>query len=146
VPNGRAALSSGADRGWTRIARGQRTVTLQDVSPGLYQMALLEYPGHVNDILYRTGADATLRYIWVPPTTGASSVTSQVPSALVIRDVYCNESVRKSWMSKRISATQKSLGMLNTGFVHEASGVWHGPCNNDNPDTTNTQETGEAGA
>lgn len=150
VPNGRSALSGGTDRGWTLIVPGQLTATFNDLTPGLYQYSLLEYPGNIHDILLRDAASATLRFIWIPPAAGTGPAMTQVPSTLIIRDIYCEQARRTALYNARITATQVALGMRPHGFVWQRPGggeFWHAPsCPAPNPDTNDLQVTGDAGA
>jgi prepilin-type N-terminal cleavage/methylation domain-containing protein len=150
VPGGRSALAStGATRGWTKISRGATTITLQDVAPGLYEFGFLEYPGKQSVRPY-TPAGAPPNYIWVPPVAGSAAVTTQVPSTLWIRDQHCDIAGRDKLMGMRITAQQTALGERKLGFLwlNPANGktYWMGPCTDENPDHTPTQQTGTAGA
>ncbi len=152
VPNGRAALANGEDRGWTKIVRGMKSVTLKAVTPGLYQMSVLEYPGTSKELFVNEGAFAGARYIWVPPVSGTAPVTTQYPTTLKIRDVRCDSDTRNALMAARITPTQIALGLAGRGFLwdkpdtEEIEHIWHGPCTGQNIDPSTEQTTGEAGA
>jgi hypothetical protein len=148
VPAGRSALANGADRGWTKINRGDTSVVINDVSPGLYQLDLLEFPGNHSIPLYQP-LTPTLRYVWIAPKVGTTAEMTQVPATLTLRDEYCDIAGRQALMAARIVPWQTSLGMLNTGFIWigpDSREYWHGPCTNDNPNHEQNQNTGTAGA
>lgn len=149
VPGGRSALATGQSLGWTTIAPGARSVTINGVTPGLYQFSMLEFPGVDKDILLRTGATTALRYIWIPPVAGSTAVRTQVPARLEIRDIYCLQSQRTVLYNARITAQQKALGQAPHGFVWTkgAKEYWHDPkCPDPNSFTGSVETTGMAGA
>lgn len=147
VPNGRASTSSGSTtRGWTSIHRGATSVDLVDVSPGLYAMQLVEYPG--SRILTKSDAlmATTSTYVWVPPLSASAS--TRVPESLVLTDPYCDAARRDALMNQRITPQQRALGMLTQGFTWYgvSPGVWHGHCTEENQDQSTVEVEGGAGA
>lgn len=147
VPTGRASTSTGSSlRGWTRIERGATSVDVVDVSPGLYALQLLEYPGDraltKSDVL----SDTPSSFVWVPPLSASES--SRVPNRIVLTDVFCDAAGRDSLMNQRITPHQRALGMLTQGFTWYGvdPGVWHGRCTQDNQNESTVEVEGGAGA